>query len=51
MRLCGYLFLQHRIKEAKTFYIIIIKNYVIGNELTSFGFQYDYLTTYLDFSI
>ena len=50
MRLCYYLILQQRIKEATIIYNKINKNNIIGNNLTSLELQYDYLTAYLDFS-
>jgi len=50
MRLCYYLILQQRIKEATTVYNKIDKKNIIGNDLTSLELQYDYLTAYLDFS-
>ena len=50
MRLCYYLILQQRIKEATIIYNKINKKEIIGNNLTSLELQYDYLTAYLDFS-
>jgi len=50
MRLCYYLILQQRIKEATIIYNKINKDNIIGNDLTSLELQYDYLTAYLDFS-
>ena len=50
MRLCYYLILQQRIKEATTIYNKINKKNITGNELSSLELQYDYLTAYLDFS-
>ena len=50
MRLCYYLILQQRIKEATLVYNKINKNNILGNNLTSLELQYDYLTAYLDFS-
>ena len=50
MRLCYYLILQQRIKEATLIYNKINKNNIVGNNLTSLELQYDYLTAYLDFS-
>ena len=50
MRLCYYLILQQRIKEATTVFNKINKKNIIGNELSSLELQYDYLTAYLDFS-
>ena len=50
MRLCYYLILQQRIKEATTVFNKINKKNIIGDKLTSFELQYDYLTAYLDFS-
>ena len=50
MRLCYYLILQQRIKEATIIYNKINKNNIIGNNITSLELQYDYLTAYLDFS-
>ena len=50
MRLCYYLILQQRIKEATIIYNKINKNNILGNNLTSLELQYDYLTAYLDFS-
>ena len=50
MRLCYYLILQQRIKEANIIYNKINKNNIIGNGKSSFELQYDYLTAYLDFS-
>ena len=50
MRLCYYLILQQRIKEATTIFGKIDKKKIIGNKLTSLELQYDYLTAYLDFS-
>ena len=50
MRLCYYLILQQRIKEATTIYEKIDKKNIVGNNLTSLELQYDYLTAYLDFS-
>ena len=50
MRLCYYLILQQRIKEATTIYEKINKKNIVGNNLTSLELQYDYLTAYLDFS-
>ena len=50
MRICYYLILQQRIKEATTIYEKINKNNIVGNNLTSLELQYDYLTAYLDFS-
>ena len=50
MRLCYYLILQQRIKEATIIYDKINKKNIIGNNLTSLELQYDYLTAYLDFS-
>ena len=50
MRLCYYLILQQRIKEANIIYNKINKNNIIGNNLSSLELQYDYLTAYLDFN-
>jgi len=50
MRLCYYLILQQRIKEATIIYNKLNKINIIGNNLTSLELQYDYLTAYLDFS-
>ena len=50
MRLCYYLILQQRIKEATIIYNKINKNNIIGNKLSSLELQYDYLTAYLDFN-
>ena len=50
MRLCYYLILQQRIKEATIIYNKINKKNVIGDNLSSLELQYDYLTAYLDFS-
>jgi hypothetical protein len=50
MRLCYYLILQQRIKEATIIYSKINKNNIIGNNISSLELQYDYLTAYLDFS-
>ena len=50
MRLCYYLILQQRIKEATLIYNKINKTNIIGNEFSSLELQYDYLTAYLDFS-
>ena len=50
MRLCYYLILQQRIKEATIIYNKINKKNIIGNQLSSLELQYDYLTAYLDFS-
>ena len=50
MRLCYYLILQQRIKEATTIFNKINKKNIIGDKLTSLELQYDYLTAYLDFS-
>ena len=50
MRLCYYLILQQRIKEATIIYNKINKNKIIGNNMSSLELQYDYLTAYLDFS-
>ena len=50
MRLCYYLILQQRIKEATTIFGKIDKKNIVGNNLTSLELQYDYLTAYLDFS-
>ena len=50
MRLCYYLILQQRIKEATVIYNKINKKEIIGSNLTSLELQYDYLTAYLDFS-
>ena len=50
MRLCYYLILQQRIKEALIIFDKINKKNIVGNKLTSLELQYDYLTAYLDFS-
>ena len=50
MRLCYYLILQQRIKEATIIFNKINKNNIIGNKLSSLELQYDYLTAYLDFN-
>ena len=50
MRLCYYLILQQRIKEATIIYNKINKNNIIGNNFNSLNLQYDYLTAYLDFN-
>ena len=50
MRLCYYLILQQRIKEATIIFNKINKNAIIGNNTCSLELQYDYLTAYLDFS-
>ena len=50
MRLCYYLILQQRIKEATIIFEKIDKKNIIGNNLSSLELQYDYLTAYLDFS-
>jgi hypothetical protein len=50
MRLCYYLILQQRIKEATTVFEKIDKKNIIGDNLASLELQYDYLTAYLDFS-
>jgi hypothetical protein len=50
MRLCYYLILQQRIKEATTIFEKINKKNIIGDNLTSLELQYDYLTAYLDFN-
>ena len=50
MRLCYFLILQQRMKEATIIYGKIDKKNIIGNKLTSLELQYDYLTAYLDFS-
>ena len=50
MRLCYYLVLQKRIKEAKEIFNKINYNNIIGNNLSSLELQYDYLAAYLDFS-
>ena len=48
LRLCYYLILQQRIKDAEIIYNKIDKKNIIGN-LSSLELQYDYLTAYLDF--
>ena len=50
MRLCYYLILQQRIKEATLIYNKINKQNILGNDFSSLKLQYDYLTAYLDFS-
>ena len=50
MRLCYYLILQQRIKEATLIYNKINKNNIIGSNISSLELQYDYLTAYLDFN-
>ena len=50
MRLCYYLILQQRIKEATIIYNKIDKKKIVGDKLSSLELQYDYLTAYLDFS-
>ena len=50
MRLCYYLILQQRIKEATIVFEKINKKNIVGDNLTSLELQYDYLTAYLDFS-
>ena len=50
MRLCYYLILQQRIKEATSIFEKINKKNIVGDNLTSLELQYDYLTAYLDFS-
>ena len=50
MRLCYYLILQQRIKEATIIYDKINKSNIISNNYSSLELQYDYLTAYLDFS-
>ena len=50
MRLCYYLILQQRIKEATIIYNKIDKKNIVGDKLSSLELQYDYLTAYLDFS-
>ena len=49
LRLCYYLILQQRIKDAEIVYNKIDKKNIIGNDLSSLELQYDYLTAYLDF--
>ena len=50
MRLCYYLILQSRIKEATIVYNKINGQNISENNLSSLELQYDYLTAYLDFS-
>ena len=50
MRLCYYLILQKRIKEANEIFKKINYNNIIGDTFSSYELQYDYLTAYLDFS-
>ena len=50
MRLCYYLILQQRIKEATIIFNKIDKKNIVGNQSSSLELQYDYLTAYLDFS-
>jgi hypothetical protein len=50
MRLCYYLILQKRIKEANEIFKKINYNNIIGDTFSSYELQYDYLIAYLDFS-
>ena len=50
MRLCYYLILQKRIKEANQVFNKINYENIKGNNLFSLSLQYDYMQAYLDFS-
>ena len=50
MRLCYYLILQKRIKEATQVFNKINYDNIKGNNLFSLSLQYDYMQAYLDFS-
>jgi len=50
MRLCYYLILQKRIKEASQVFNKINYDNIKGNNVFSLSLQYDYMQAYLDFS-